>query len=160
MVWWVFFCSLKQFQSVANSFLDYFFQAQLQKEEGQNWLELHAKLEKLEMLEKECLKLTATQRIAEVGMHGMTVWKSCGIILWHTISSTKFCKITSVKAYLTECHLGFMCVSLYSVWTLKVPAVQFYPHITIVSSSRLLIQHVIEVVLIILAFKFRTRSNT
>ncbi|NXM80716.1 CE57L protein, partial [Oenanthe oenanthe] len=40
-------------------------QAQLQKEEGQNWLELHAKLEKLEMLEKECLKLTATQRIAE-----------------------------------------------------------------------------------------------
>ncbi|NXY72152.1 CE57L protein, partial [Glareola pratincola] len=40
-------------------------QAQLQKEEGQNQLELHAKLEKLEMLEKECFKLTATQRIAE-----------------------------------------------------------------------------------------------
>ncbi|XP_065487479.1 centrosomal protein CEP57L1 isoform X2 [Caloenas nicobarica] len=40
-------------------------QAQLQEEEDQNWLELHAKLEKLEMLEKECLKLTATQRIAE-----------------------------------------------------------------------------------------------
>uniref|UniRef100_A0A672TID0 Cep57 centrosome localisation domain-containing protein n=1 Tax=Strigops habroptila TaxID=2489341 RepID=A0A672TID0_STRHB len=40
-------------------------QAQLQKEEDQNWLKLHAKLEKLEMLEKECLKLTATQRIAE-----------------------------------------------------------------------------------------------
>ncbi|XP_054678464.1 centrosomal protein CEP57L1 isoform X3 [Grus americana] len=40
-------------------------QAQLQKEEDQNWLELCAKLEKLEMLEKECLKLTATQRIAE-----------------------------------------------------------------------------------------------
>ncbi|KAM6086309.1 centrosomal protein CEP57L1 isoform 2-T3 [Theristicus caerulescens] len=40
-------------------------QAQLKKEEVQNWLELHAKLEKLEMLEKECLKLTATQRIAE-----------------------------------------------------------------------------------------------
>ncbi|KAM6138597.1 centrosomal protein CEP57L1 [Phoenicopterus ruber ruber] len=40
-------------------------QAQLQKEEDQNWLELHAKLEKLEVLEKECLKLTATQRIAE-----------------------------------------------------------------------------------------------
>ncbi|NXP46945.1 CE57L protein, partial [Heliornis fulica] len=38
---------------------------QLQKEEDQNCLELHAKLEKLEMLEKECLKLTATQRIAE-----------------------------------------------------------------------------------------------
>ncbi|NWY28679.1 CE57L protein, partial [Pheucticus melanocephalus] len=40
-------------------------QAQLQKEEDQNRLELHAKLEKLEMLEKECLKLTAAQRIAE-----------------------------------------------------------------------------------------------
>ncbi|NWT58615.1 CE57L protein, partial [Erythrocercus mccallii] len=40
-------------------------QAQLQKEEDQKRMELHAKLEKLEMLEKECLKLTATQRIAE-----------------------------------------------------------------------------------------------
>ncbi|KAF1664889.1 Centrosomal protein CEP57L1, partial [Aptenodytes patagonicus] len=40
-------------------------QAQLQKEEDQNRLELHAKLEKLEILEKECLKLAATQRIAE-----------------------------------------------------------------------------------------------
>ncbi|NWV85883.1 CE57L protein, partial [Dasyornis broadbenti] len=40
-------------------------QAQLQKKEDQNWLELCAKLEKLEMLEKGCLKLTATQRIAE-----------------------------------------------------------------------------------------------
>ncbi|NXB89826.1 CE57L protein, partial [Vidua chalybeata] len=40
-------------------------QAQLRKEEDQNRLELYAKLEKLEMLEKECLKLTATQRIAE-----------------------------------------------------------------------------------------------
>lgn len=76
MVWGgvvVFFCYLKQFQSVANSILAYFFQAQLQKEEDQNRLELHAKLEKLEMLEKECLTLTATQRIAEVSMHGMTV---------------------------------------------------------------------------------------
>ncbi|XP_039424750.1 centrosomal protein CEP57L1 isoform X2 [Corvus cornix cornix] len=41
-------------------------QQQLQKEEDQNRLELHAKLEKLEVLEKECLKLTATQRIAEL----------------------------------------------------------------------------------------------
>ncbi|NWQ66183.1 CE57L protein, partial [Neopipo cinnamomea] len=40
-------------------------QAQLRKEGDQNWLELHAKLEKLEILEKECLRLTATQRIAE-----------------------------------------------------------------------------------------------
>ncbi|XP_010294682.1 PREDICTED: centrosomal protein CEP57L1 [Phaethon lepturus] len=36
-----------------------------QQEEDQNLLELHTKLEKLEVLEKECLKLTATQRIAE-----------------------------------------------------------------------------------------------
>ncbi|XP_009324697.1 PREDICTED: centrosomal protein CEP57L1 [Pygoscelis adeliae] len=36
-----------------------------QKEEDQNRLELHAKLEKLEILEKECLKLAATQRITE-----------------------------------------------------------------------------------------------
>lgn len=68
-----FFCCLKQFQLVASSILAYFFQAQLQKEEDQNRLELHAKLEKIEMLEKECLKLTATQRIAEVSMHGMIV---------------------------------------------------------------------------------------
>ncbi|XP_032861600.1 centrosomal protein CEP57L1 [Tyto alba] len=40
-------------------------QAQLQKEEDQNRLQLHAKLENLKMLEKECLKLTATRRIAE-----------------------------------------------------------------------------------------------
>ncbi|XP_035179088.1 centrosomal protein CEP57L1 isoform X2 [Oxyura jamaicensis] len=38
-------------------------QTQLQKD--QNQVELHAKLEKLEILEKECLKLSATQRIAE-----------------------------------------------------------------------------------------------
>ncbi|KAM9260981.1 LOW QUALITY PROTEIN: centrosomal protein CEP57L1 [Cariama cristata] len=40
-------------------------QAQLQKEEDHNRLELQAKLEKLEMLEKVCPKLNATQRIAE-----------------------------------------------------------------------------------------------
>uniref|UniRef100_A0A8B9SUB8 Cep57 centrosome localisation domain-containing protein n=1 Tax=Anas platyrhynchos TaxID=8839 RepID=A0A8B9SUB8_ANAPL len=40
-------------------------QTQLQKENDQNQVELHAKLEKLEVLEKECLKLTATQIIAE-----------------------------------------------------------------------------------------------
>ncbi|KAM8809909.1 centrosomal protein CEP57L1 [Eudromia elegans] len=40
-------------------------QTQLQKEKNQNQVELHAKLEKLEVLEKQCLKLTATQRIAE-----------------------------------------------------------------------------------------------
>ncbi|XP_021247979.1 centrosomal protein CEP57L1 isoform X2 [Numida meleagris] len=37
-----------------------------QKEKNQNQMELHTKLEKLEVLEKECLKLTATQRIADL----------------------------------------------------------------------------------------------
>ncbi|XP_052552920.1 centrosomal protein CEP57L1 isoform X3 [Tympanuchus pallidicinctus] len=37
-----------------------------QKEKNQNQMELHAKLEKLEVLEKECLKLTATQRVVEL----------------------------------------------------------------------------------------------
>ncbi|KGL83935.1 Centrosomal protein CEP57L1, partial [Tinamus guttatus] len=40
-------------------------QTKLQKEKNQNRVELHAKLEKLEVLEKQCLKFTATQRIAE-----------------------------------------------------------------------------------------------
>ncbi|XP_062426967.1 centrosomal protein CEP57L1 isoform X3 [Rhea pennata] len=40
-------------------------QTQLQKEKNQNQVELHTKLEKLEVLEEQCLKLTATQRIAE-----------------------------------------------------------------------------------------------
>ncbi|XP_040524571.1 centrosomal protein CEP57L1 isoform X5 [Gallus gallus] len=39
---------------------------QQQKEKNQNQMELHAKLEKLDVLEEECLKLTATQRIAEL----------------------------------------------------------------------------------------------
>lgn len=69
----VFFAVRNNFSQMPTPFLLTFFQAQLQKEENQNQLELHAKLEKLEMLEKECLKLTATQRTAEVSMHGMTV---------------------------------------------------------------------------------------
>ncbi|XP_014378346.1 centrosomal protein CEP57L1 isoform X2 [Alligator sinensis] len=40
-------------------------QTQLQKEKNQNQMELHAKLEKLEVLEKECFKLTTTQKTAE-----------------------------------------------------------------------------------------------
>ncbi|NXX91003.1 CE57L protein, partial [Centropus bengalensis] len=42
-----------------------FLRQQLQKAEDQNQLELHTKLQKLEMLEKEYLKLAATQRIVE-----------------------------------------------------------------------------------------------
>lgn len=44
-----------------------------QKEKNQNQMELHAKLEKLEVLEKECLKLTATQRVVEVSKHRISL---------------------------------------------------------------------------------------
>ncbi|XP_065446299.1 centrosomal protein CEP57L1 isoform X6 [Chrysemys picta bellii] len=40
-------------------------QTQLQKEKDQKHMELHAKLEKLEVLEKECFRLLTTQRTAE-----------------------------------------------------------------------------------------------
>ncbi|XP_060039958.1 centrosomal protein CEP57L1, partial [Erinaceus europaeus] len=41
------------------------FQAQLQREKEQDHMKLQVKLEKLEILEKECFKLTTTQKIAE-----------------------------------------------------------------------------------------------
>ncbi|XP_043295132.1 centrosomal protein CEP57L1 isoform X3 [Cervus elaphus] len=40
-------------------------QAQLQREKEQDHMRLHAKLEKLDVLEKECFKLTTTQKTAE-----------------------------------------------------------------------------------------------
>nr|XP_040139120.1 centrosomal protein CEP57L1 isoform X3 [Ictidomys tridecemlineatus] len=40
-------------------------QAQLQREKEQDQLKLHAKLEKLDVLEKECFRLTTTQKTAE-----------------------------------------------------------------------------------------------
>ncbi|XP_040839805.1 centrosomal protein CEP57L1 isoform X2 [Ochotona curzoniae] len=40
-------------------------QALLQREKEQDQMKLHAKLEKLDVLEKECLRLTATQKTAE-----------------------------------------------------------------------------------------------
>ncbi|XP_042531975.1 centrosomal protein CEP57L1 isoform X2 [Dipodomys spectabilis] len=40
-------------------------QAQLQKEKEQDQMKLHAKLEKLNVLEKECIRLTTTQKTAE-----------------------------------------------------------------------------------------------
>uniref|UniRef100_A0A8D0GHA3 Centrosomal protein 57 like 1 n=1 Tax=Sphenodon punctatus TaxID=8508 RepID=A0A8D0GHA3_SPHPU len=40
-------------------------QTQFQKQKDQNQMELQAKLEKLEVLEKECIKLISTQRAAE-----------------------------------------------------------------------------------------------
>lgn len=42
------------------------FQTQLQKEKDQSQVELCAKLDKLEILEKECWRLTDTQKAAEV----------------------------------------------------------------------------------------------
>lgn len=43
-------------------------QAQLQREKEQDQMKLHAKLEKLDVLEKECLRLTTTQQTAEVSV--------------------------------------------------------------------------------------------
>ncbi|XP_042636872.1 centrosomal protein CEP57L1 [Orycteropus afer afer] len=40
-------------------------QAQLQREKEQDHMKLHAKLEKLDILEKECFRLTTTQKTAE-----------------------------------------------------------------------------------------------
>ncbi|XP_069344291.1 centrosomal protein CEP57L1 isoform X3 [Eulemur rufifrons] len=40
-------------------------QAQLQREKEQDQMRLHAKLEKLDVLEKECFRLTTTQKTAE-----------------------------------------------------------------------------------------------
>lgn len=45
------------------------FQAQLQREKEQDHRKLQAKLEKLDVLEKECFKLTTTQKTAEVSFH-------------------------------------------------------------------------------------------
>lgn len=56
-----------------NLTLAFFFQTQLQKEKNQNQMELHAKLEKLEVLEKECFKLTTTQKTAEVSKPEVTI---------------------------------------------------------------------------------------
>lgn len=46
----------------------YLLQAQLQREKEQDQMKLHAKLEKLHVLEKECLRLTATRQTAEVSL--------------------------------------------------------------------------------------------
>lgn len=119
-----------------------FFQAQLQKEEDKNWLELHAKLEKLEILEKECLKLTATQRIAEVSMHGMTVWKS---FIWYNMYGIllivlSFAKVSSVKAEIIKhtwlnATLASFTMSLFFSLGFKIPAVLFYPRLQLQATS-------------------------
>uniref|UniRef100_A0A8C4WFH3 Centrosomal protein 57kDa-like protein 1 n=1 Tax=Gopherus evgoodei TaxID=1825980 RepID=A0A8C4WFH3_9SAUR len=56
---------VKLFYQLSNSTFAYSFQTPLQKEKDQNHMELHAKLEKLEILEKECFRLSNTQRTAE-----------------------------------------------------------------------------------------------
>lgn len=94
------------------------------------------------MLEKECLKLTATQRIAEVSMHGMRVWMS---FIWYNLYvilliELSFARVSSVKAkdykaYLTECHAGFICMSIFSVWALKIPTVLLYPRLQLQPTS-------------------------
>jgi hypothetical protein len=50
-------------------FCFYPIQAQLQREKEQDQMKLHAKLEKLDVLEKECFRLTTTQKTAEVSFY-------------------------------------------------------------------------------------------
>lgn len=56
-------------------FCFYPFQTQLQREKEQDQMKLQAKLEKLDLLEKECFKLTTTQKTAEVSFH-LFLWSS------------------------------------------------------------------------------------
>ncbi|XP_019375665.1 PREDICTED: centrosomal protein CEP57L1 isoform X2 [Gavialis gangeticus] len=62
-------------------------QTQLQKEKNQNQMELHAKLEKLEVLEKECFKLTTTQKTAEVSKPELQTGFEINRILMSSVSS-------------------------------------------------------------------------
>ncbi|XP_019393419.1 PREDICTED: centrosomal protein CEP57L1 isoform X2 [Crocodylus porosus] len=62
-------------------------QTQLQKEKNQNQMELHAKLEKLEILEKECFKLTTTQKTAEVSKPELQTGLEINRILMSSVSS-------------------------------------------------------------------------
>ncbi|XP_031204126.1 centrosomal protein CEP57L1 isoform X3 [Mastomys coucha] len=73
-------------------------QTQLQREKEQDQMKLHAKLEKLHILEKECLKLTVTQQTAEL-QTGFEISK----ILMSTVSNSKHCKEKKKLPKKTNC---------------------------------------------------------
>ncbi|XP_038196714.1 centrosomal protein CEP57L1 isoform X2 [Arvicola amphibius] len=62
-------------------------QAQLQREKEQDQMKLYAKLEKLNVLEKECFRLTATQQTAEL-QTGLEISR----LLMSTVSQSQPCK--------------------------------------------------------------------
>ncbi|XP_076773077.1 centrosomal protein CEP57L1 isoform X2 [Arvicanthis niloticus] len=99
-------------------------QAQLQREKEQDQMKLHAKLEKLHVLEKECLRLTATQQNAEDKIkyleeklkeeeHQRRLFqdKACELqtgfeiskILMSTVSNSKHCKEKKKLPKKTNC---------------------------------------------------------
>lgn len=69
-------------------FCFYPFQAQLQREKEQDHMKLQAKLEKLDVLEKECFKLTTTQKTAEV---------SCHLFLWSDDARNKSLVLSIIR---------------------------------------------------------------
>ncbi|GAB1295062.1 Centrosomal protein CEP57L1 [Apodemus speciosus] len=99
-------------------------EAQLQREKEQDQMKLHAKLEKLHVLEKECLRLTATQQTAEDKIkyledklkeeeHQRRLFqdKACELqtgfeiskILMSTVSNSKHCKEKKKLPKKTNC---------------------------------------------------------
>ncbi|KAF3831817.1 hypothetical protein GH733_000629 [Mirounga leonina] len=68
-------------------------QAQLQREKEQDHRKLQAKLEKLDVLEKECFKLTTTQKTAEL-QTGLEINR----ILMSSVSNPKHCKEKKKKS--------------------------------------------------------------
>ncbi|XP_031204124.1 centrosomal protein CEP57L1 isoform X2 [Mastomys coucha] len=99
-------------------------QTQLQREKEQDQMKLHAKLEKLHILEKECLKLTVTQQTAEDKIkyleeklkeeeHQRRLFqdKACELqtgfeiskILMSTVSNSKHCKEKKKLPKKTNC---------------------------------------------------------
>ncbi|XP_036011355.1 centrosomal protein CEP57L1 isoform X5 [Mus musculus] len=99
-------------------------QAQLQREKEQDQMKLHAKLEKLHVLEKECLRLTATRQTAEDKIkcleeklkeeeHQRRLFqdRACELqtgfeiskILMSTVSNSKHCKEKKKQPKKTNC---------------------------------------------------------
>ncbi|XP_005073285.2 centrosomal protein CEP57L1 isoform X2 [Mesocricetus auratus] len=99
-------------------------QAQLQREKEQDQMKLHAKLEKLDVLEKECFRLTTTQQTAEDKIkyleeklkeeeHQRKLFqdKACELqtgleisrILMSTVSHSKLCKEKKKPLKKTKC---------------------------------------------------------
>lgn len=83
---------LEQSASLAKlRFCFFLFQAQLQREKEQDHMKLHAKLAKLDVLEKECFKLTTTQKTAEV---------SFNLFLWSGDTRNKSLMLCVITLYM------------------------------------------------------------